>query len=155
MVSQYAVISATTWWLFHVSAISFGVRFPFVARRWKTKEKYIHLFFLILGRCKSLTYLWTQLNIACHFPGLLIPLLSVIVPLTGEGPGYTFFIFPPIHCRSNDSDLAFYSVVLILDVMLILGVPQLIVVVWTLHKVWSYNTNMKTTCTYKGKYSEV
>ena len=70
--------------------------------------------------------------------GLLIPLPSVIVSLAGEGQGYVMINFPPFYCGPNNSDLAFYSLVLILNIILILGIPQLIVVAWILHKVWSF-----------------
>ena len=70
--------------------------------------------------------------------GLLIPLPSVIVSLTVEGQGYVAIHFPPIFCAPNNSDLIFYSLIIILNIMLILGIPQLIVVAWILHKVCAH-----------------
>ena len=50
VVLQYFIVNATVWWLFHLLSIFYSVMFPFTARRWKKKEKYIHLALLIVGK---------------------------------------------------------------------------------------------------------
>ena len=58
VVLQFYIVNASVWWLFHVLSIFYAVMFPFKARRWKKKEKYIHLVLLIVGKkhvCLSLS----------------------------------------------------------------------------------------------------
>ena len=134
---QYFIVNGLLWWLFHLSYIFFGVMFPFVARSWKKKEKYVHLLLLVVGEqyfklnCGKL---WSW--ILLHVTGLLFPLPQVIATLTQDDHGYILTNFPPSFCSPRNSDLLFYSYILVSSLCIMVGIPLLIIVGWTLHKVW-------------------
>ena len=67
VVLNYFLVNATSWWIFHVSSIFYKVMFPFKARMWKKKEKYIHLFLLVIG-----TFLKSKTLLVLTWPFLLI-----------------------------------------------------------------------------------
>ena len=137
VVLQYFVVNATVWWLFHLLSIFYSVMFPFTARRWKKKQKYIHLVLLIIGKghvCMSIES-QNAVILLSHLSGLLIPVPGVIVALTGDSQQYAVANFPPLFCGPSDEDLIFYSIMFILNLMLMAGIPILIILFWILHKV--------------------
>ena len=67
----------------------------------------------------------------------MVPLSATIATLTMKEYGYTISRFPPINCLPANSDLFFYPVVLVNNLFLLAGIPILIIIVWSLHKVWS------------------
>ena len=68
--------------------------------------------------------------------GLMIPLPAVVAALTMEQHGHTLGGFPPFTCAPAKSDLIFYPLVFLTNVFIVTGIPMLIIVVWSLHKVW-------------------
>ena len=67
--------------------------------------------------------------------GLLIPLPGVIATLTMEDYGYFIVSIPPLFCGPLNGDLVFYSMILLINIILVMGIPMLIIVTWLLHKV--------------------
>ena len=78
----------------------------------------------------------TDIHTCLHAPGILIPLPVVITTLAAENQGYTFNSFPPFFCTPTNGDMIFYSQAFLDNVTFIIGIPMLIIVAWTLHKVW-------------------
>ena len=134
---QFYIVNASVWWLFHVLSIFYAVMFPFTARRWKQKEKYIHLVLLIVGK-KHVYFSFESQNamifLSC-LSGLLVPLPGVIVALTGDSQLYAIGNFPPLFCVPSNEVLVFYSFMFIFNLSLMVGIPILIVLFWILHKV--------------------
>ena len=60
---------------------------------------------------------------------------GVIATLTMENYGHTIANIPPVFCGPANSDLVFYSVILLNNIILVIGIPMLIIVTWKLHKV--------------------
>ena len=130
---HYFYVNIILWWLFHVSSIFYAVVFPYTARRWKAKEMYIHRFSLALGSCHKCEFL--SIVTLLFFTGLLIPLPAVIVTLIKDNYGYVNAGLPPLFCVPSSGDLSFYSQTFVLNIILVIGIPMLIIVAWTLHKV--------------------
>ena len=70
----------------------------------------------------------------------MVPVPAMIAVLTMENYGHNLGSFPPRYCGPAKTDLIFYPVVFLTDVFLIIGIPMLIIVTWSLHKVWSVLT---------------
>ncbi len=64
--------------------------------------------------------------------GITAPLPAVIVTLTTDG--YQLIRFPPSIC-SPGGDIFFYSVTIVIDVLLAIGVCFLITIFWIIHTV--------------------
>ena len=92
-----------------------GLKFPFQAHNFKVtgKMKYLHITVVLLA--------------------LILPIIPVAVVL-GTG-GYTFARFTPIICSAQNTDAAFYAVIIPVGVMLALGITLLILLFWTIYKV--------------------
>ena len=71
--------------------------------------------------------------------GLVLPALPVIVAFSAGEPsrrGFGLSTFPPTNCDSLQSAPAtFYSLVLPVNLILVSGIPLLVIIFWTIHKV--------------------
>ena len=63
----------------------------------------------------------------------------MIAALTMENYGYSLVGNPPRNCGPFNSDVVFYSMVLITNIISVIGIPMLIIVAWSLHKVGLYD----------------
>ena len=142
VIFQYCLVNASSWWILHVSSIFYAVMFPFKARMWKSKQKYIHLFLVAIGVFQTSLHSVSRLYMSQFFIivlpfciGLLIPLPGVIATLTMENYGHAILNSPPLFCGPASNDVAFYSVVLLINIFMVVGLPMLIIVIWSLHKV--------------------
>ena len=69
-----------------------------------------------------------------HTIALFVPLPAVIVSLSVEKHHYKLHYFPPTICISSGA-MWFYSINVIIDVLVATGVYLLIVVFWTIKRV--------------------
>ena len=69
--------------------------------------------------------------------GLMVPLPVTVATLTMENYGYVIVGSPPIACAPVNTDLHFYTMVIITNIIVVIGIPLLIIVAWSLHKVLS------------------
>jgi len=120
IVIYYGLFQLAVWWFCHVVSLFWGIQFPFHARLFKTtgRIKYIHITMVIVG--------------------LVLPTLPVIVAFTAGNPssrGFRPTRFPPILCTSLQRDPTFYSLVLPINILIAVGVPLVIIIFWTIHKV--------------------
>ena len=126
----YILLQEAMWWLFHITAFFWKVYFPFHARSYQLskKIKYIH--------------------IVCVVVGLILPLVPVVtlmgtfakknkasqtnVTFLSGGAGIRPFI-----CSAIDADAIFYSLTLLLYLIMILGCSLLILIMWYMIRVSS------------------
>ena len=59
--------------------------------------------------------------------------MSVLSTLLSEDGGYQVNVFPPISCGARNSN--FYAVILPLNAVAVIGICQLIIIGWIIHKV--------------------
>lgn len=137
MAFVYAILQTAIWWLFHTTALFWKIQYPFHARSFQMggKIKYIH--------------------ISCIIAGLLIPLLPVITTMAdfavdlksndrlqkmnvtffSGGLGYRLVRFPPLLCSGRNSEAVYYTSILPINIIVIAGLTELIILFWTIHKV--------------------
>ena len=118
IVFYYGLFQLAVWWFCHEVSIFWQIKFPFHARSFATARhiKYVHITMLTVG--------------------LILPALPVIVTFTtGDPSGFGLTRFPPIMCTGLQRDSTFYSLVLPIDVLYAIGIPLLIILFWTVHKV--------------------
>ena len=68
-------------------------------------------------------------------PAIVLPLPAPILALVYEKYQYVVINFDLYSCFPYNSNFVFYSVVLILDILLALGLCLFILLYWTIHKV--------------------
>ena len=69
--------------------------------------------------------------------GLMVPLPATITTVSVKKYGYTIASpLPPFTCLPANDCLFFYSMVIVPNILLVVGIPMLIIVAWSLHKVW-------------------
>ena len=138
VVFYYCLFQLAIFWLCHILTLFWGLKFPFRARAFQQthRMKYIH--------------------IACVLTGLLAPLVPVVATIaqfshgksTSEavrgGLGFGIVRFPPILCAGRDSDTTFYSLILPLSIMLMVGITFVVFIFWIIHKVRSCHVSMYT-----------
>ena len=67
--------------------------------------------------------------------GFLAPLPAIIVIFTRKEYEFAALGFPPTLCGSKDFNVAYYSLVLVINIIFIIGLPMLVYLLWILHKV--------------------
>ena len=70
---------------------------------------------------------------------ILLPLPAPVLALMDDNYQYTISTFPVYICMSQDPDFVFYSMVLVIDILLGLGVCLFILMLWIVHKVHRIN----------------
>ena len=95
------------------------------------------------------------INIACIVVGFCIPLVPTIaliaeyasteteyevyqlmnITFPSGNPGFQYDRLPPTKCIPSNGDITLYAVVLPLNIIMIVGILELILVFWKIHKV--------------------
>lgn len=116
-------------WLCHILAIYWGLKFPFHARTFRT------------------THRTRYLHIACVAVCMILPTIPVAATMikyshgksfreaVDGGLGFGVVRFPPILCTGRDQDAMFYALILPVVVLLMFGMTVLIAIFWIIHKV--------------------
>lgn len=138
VLSIYVISQSTLWWLFHITILFWKVVFPFHVRL-SGKVQHIH--------------------ITCVIIGILVPLLPIIISMAkfaadvqkenenstpqlrnssflSGGLGFGPTRFPSILCSNTDIDVIFYSQALIADIILASGCTLLLIILWSVHKLY-------------------
>ena len=107
-------MQSTLWVLFHVTALFWGIAFPFHYRRIKEDGyiKYIHI---------------TAVAVA-----VLAPLVSALAPLKD---GFIPPRSPPLVCTAVNADYTFYTLALPISILLAISTCLLIFTFWIILKV--------------------
>ena len=124
IVFYYGLFQLIVWWFCHEVSLFWTIRFPMHARTFETSRrvKYVHITMVVVG--------------------LVLPTLPVIVTFTtGDPSGFGMTRFPPILCTGLQKDSTFYSLVLPINILMIIGIPLLIIIFWTIHKVMAVYTH--------------
>ena len=137
MVFVYAILQSAVWWLIHTTALLWKIRYPFHARSFQVSHK------------------TRFICIACIMSGLLIPLVPILttmvdfsidlqtntvlqkmnVSFLSGGLGFSMYRFPPILCAGKNANVVYYSAILPINIIVIVGLTELIILLWTIHKV--------------------
>ena len=137
VVVTYTLLQLALWWIFHTMFTFWKIVFPFHARSFQSSHN------------MALIY------VACIAAGLVIPLVPVIVHMASfakevesnpvlqamnvtavsGGLGYRTFRSPPILCSGTNSGILYYSNALPINIIMMVGIAQLIIIVWRIHKV--------------------
>ena len=129
MIFYYCLLQLAAFWLCHVLSLFWKVKFPFHSRAFQMANhvKYIH--------------------ITCVVIGVIFPLLPVVATMsqyahgksTAEvakgGLGFGITRFPPLLCTGRHGDTTFYSLILPILTILMIGIPIVIIIFWIIHKV--------------------
>ena len=133
----YTLLQLALWWIFHTMFIFWKIVFPFHARSFQSSHN------------------MTLIYAACIAAGLVIPVVPVIVHMASfakevesnpvlqamnvtavsGGLGYRTFRIPPILCSGSNSGILYYSNALPINIIMMFGIAQLIIIVWRIHKV--------------------
>ena len=125
IVFYYGLFQLIVWWFCHEVSLFWTIRFPMHAKTFETSRrvKYVHITMVVIG--------------------LVLPTLPVIVTFTtGDPSGFGMTRFPPILCTGLQTDSTFYSLVLPINILMIIGIPLLIIIFWTIHKVMAVYTHI-------------
>ena len=125
------LVNFILWWFFHLCIFFHKVVCPFHANRMKKmgQHKYIFTTIVLLGM-----YTHCQVCHYYHTIALFVPLPAVIVSLSVEEHHYKVLHFPPSICISSRA-MSFYSIIVIIDVLVAIGVYLLIIVFWIIKRV--------------------
>lgn len=136
MVLYYCMLQLNIWWVFHVTILFWKIRFPLHSLSFSHTMHRLHILSVALG--------------------LTIPLLPVmttivhsqIVDYSSEGDGlpsgwgFGLATFPPILCYTLNKNVVFYSFILPVTLLMLIGITALILTIWTVHKVWRWSVWM-------------
>lgn len=122
VVLHYFLLNITLWWFVHVCSTFWKIQFPLHARRHKTKQKYAHVVLVVL----------------CLF----VPLPGVIATLVTDG--YAINRFPPLLCGSTNPKVQYYSLWLVINILVAVGITLVTLMFWKVHKVYIYTVLLYT-----------
>ena len=134
----YIVIQTALWWLFHITVLFCKVVFPLYPRLC-SKTNCIHTTFVIIGILIPLVpVLTTMANFAADLQKQNENSTSQDTKenFWSRGAGFVSNRFPPILCSGTDADSLFYSLVLMGDLILASGCTMLLIMLWTVHKLY-------------------
>ena len=150
IVFTYIICQITLWWIFHTATLFWKVIFPLHALSFETsgKNKYIHITCIIFGILLPLVPIITTVantaadilenneNSTSHLRnGLLI----------SNGYGFGPYGFPPILCSATNAKAFFYSIIIMIDFILGCGCTMLIIIFWSVHKVYTRRKRVQVT----------
>ena len=115
IVFYYCLLQIAIFWLCHVLTIFFGLKFPFQARALQQthRMKYIHITCVIIGLFLPLTPVITTMAQFSHRKSLLEARIG--------GYGFGIRRFPPLLCVGKHDNSVFYSLILLLSIILVVG----------------------------------
>lgn len=134
---MYLVLQTALWWLFHMTIFFWKIHFPFHARSFELSNNMTCIKILTFTVC------------------MLVPLVSVITPmatfatdLTSDplkqkknitflsgGLGFRIIRFPPVLCLGGNDDAVYYSTLLPINIVVFIGITELIFIFYAIHKV--------------------
>ena len=116
-------------WFCNVSVLFWKIRFPFHSRSFQTanRVKYIHI--TVIALCILVPFIPIIAIMSQHAYGKSAAQAAI------EGLGFGITRFPPIFCLGRDADTTFYSLILPILVILMVGMTMLITLFWIIHKV--------------------
>ena len=130
---MYVICQSALWWLFHITSFFWKVVFPFHARSF-SKIRHVHITCIIIGIIFPLLPVLTSiLKFSAKLHMKSENSTSQVTFLSG-GLGFRSTRFPPLLCISSDPDAMFYSLVLIVDLILASGCTLLLIIFWSLHR---------------------
>ena len=129
VVYYYVLLQLAVFWFCNVSILFWKIRFPFHSRSFQVTNriKYVHITAITL----------------CIF----VPFIPIIATMSQNahgksaaeavkgGLGFGIIRFPPIFCLGTNADTTFYSLILPILVILMVGMTMLITLFWIIHKV--------------------
>ena len=135
---QYTLLQTSIWWLFHTTALLWKICFPFHARSFeksRSKIRYIHTASIIAGLVLPLTpVIATMADHGLSFQS--DPLLQHNnATFLSSGLGYNMIRFPPVLCAGVNSDVVYYTTIFPINVIVIIGLTELIFLFWIIHNV--------------------
>ena len=129
VVYYYSLLQIAVFWFCHVLILFWKIRFPFHSWSFQVanRVKYIHITVIALA--------------------ILVPFIPIIATMSQnaygkstaqavtDGLGFGIARFPPIFCLGRNANTTFYSLILPILAILIVGMTMLITLFWTIHKV--------------------
>ena len=116
------------WWVFHVAILCWKISFPFHSFHHSHLLPRLHLLLVLLA--------------------LMVPLLPVLATIAHSqavgysekeglpsGLGFGLATFPPILCYTLNKNVVFYSFILPVTLLMLVGITALLVTIWNVHKV--------------------
>ena len=137
----------TLWWLFHVTSLFWKVVFPFHAQSF-SNIKLIHITSIILGILLPVVPIITimtkfAVNLQKQSENSPSQLKNSLFLSGGLGFGATGF--PTILCNGMDPNAVFYSFSMIIDIIVAFGCTLLLIIFWSIHKVYKIKRAKVTT----------
>ena len=111
-VYYYALLQLAIWWICHVAALFWKVKFPFHAKAF-SNVKFVHILVIVAA--------------------LLLPVAPVISAfVTG---GFTIGSFPPLLCVTKNGNAVYFTLILPISLVVAIGTTLLILILATILKV--------------------
>ena len=132
VVFYYSLLQLAVFWFCHVLALFWKIRFPFHSRSFQMahRVKYIHIAAVALGILVPFIPIIATMSQYAHKR-------SSVEAATG-GLGFGITRFPPLLCTGRHADTTFYSLILPLLVILMIGMTILLIIFWIIHRVSQY-----------------
>lgn len=129
VVFYYSLLQLAVFWLCHVLALFWKIKFPFHSRSFQMahRTKYVHIAAVALS--------------------ILVPFIPIVATMsqyghkrspieaTTGGLGFGITRFPPLLCTGRHSDTTFYSLILPILVILMVGMTVLLIIFVIIHRV--------------------
>ena len=139
MVFAYVLLQLVLWWFFHTTLLFWKIYFTIHAHTYEVSNKIRYV------------------KIAIFTLSLVVPLIAVIGPMANfamdvksdallqsrnitfisGGLGFRFIRIPPLLCTGRDRNTVYYSTVLPVNILMLVGITEMILIFYSIHKVHS------------------
>ena len=135
----YTLLQISLWWFFHTTALFWTVFWPLRARSLKKSSKLrcIYIACTIAGFCIPLVPIISAMADFSERVGMDDLFVRMNVTFISGGLGFANPGFPPTLCVPSNADVIFYSLVLPINIIAMVGIAELILIFWRIHKVSS------------------
>ncbi len=135
---MYILLQVAMWWFLHAVTLFWKIMFPFHANANAGKMKYIHAVCLVLGLVLPLAPVIASVSkfaVDTRNEAEANNGTSALQLFLDGGLGYTNPRFPPLLCVTGDRGVSFYSLILPLDIIQIIGTTFIILLIWRIRRV--------------------
>ena len=138
MCFTYGLLQLSVWWFIHTGITFWKAFFPFHSRSFEVsgRMKYVHAASLVIGMLfPFLPVVTSMVKFAVDVQQKTDNSTSSLQLFLSGGLGFSVSRFPPILCTASDPEAVFYTLVLPIDIILLVGCSFLLIIFWSIHRV--------------------
>lgn len=137
MINLYLALQINFWWLFHTTIIFWKIVFPIHARSYEQSKtiKFMTIVIYTVGLVVSLIPIITIMADFAMDVKSNPAFRNMDITFVSGGLGFQILRFPPTLCSGRNPKVLYYSVLLPVNIIALIGITELIIIFYSVYKV--------------------